>query len=144
MAKKVDDLLVYQKVLQFAAAINAILERPAVRKDWKTRGQMVDAADSMAANIEEGFQQGTDKAFAHYLTIAKGSAAELIGHFRRAATKKHVTEAELAPIVEQLEEIGRMLGGLIKYLYRCDYKDRGRFKSATESPKSTKQAGLKK
>ena len=43
MAKKVEELRVYQKVLEFEEAIKAILERPAMRKDVTTRGQIVDA-----------------------------------------------------------------------------------------------------
>lgn len=129
MAKRVEELLVHQKAVQFEKAIRAILGRAVFRKDRKTRQQIVDAVDSMQANIEEGFEQKTDKAFAHYLNIAKGSSGELIGHFRRTERKKYLTAEELGPITERLEEIGRMLGGLIKYLDRCGYQDRGRFKS---------------
>jgi hypothetical protein len=37
-----------------------------------------------------------------------------------------ITEQECRACAEIGEEIGRMLGGWIKYLHRCDFKDRGR------------------
>lgn len=141
MAKKVDELLVYQKVLAFEVSITAILDRPVLRRDKATHAQIVTAVDSIQANIEEGFEQKTDKAFAHFLNIAKGSSAELIGHFRRATRKNYLTEEEVTPIVSRLDEIGRMLGGLIKYLDRSDYKDRGRFRSRHATSTSGKAGG---
>ena len=76
--------------------------------------------------MEEGFEQGTDRAFAKYLSTSKGSVGELIGHLRRARRKGYITSAEVKDLVPQAEELGRMLGGFIKYLHSCDWKDRGR------------------
>ncbi|HVL69618.1 MAG TPA: four helix bundle protein [Vicinamibacterales bacterium] len=126
MAKKVDEFPVYARVSELAVAITAILNRPGMRRDLKLRAQISDAIDSVAANMEEGFEQGTDRAFAHYLTIAKGSVGEIIGHLRRASRKGYIQAEELSGLVARLEEIGRMLGGFIKYLERSDFKDRGR------------------
>jgi hypothetical protein len=43
-----------------------------------------------------------------------------------------VTPDEYAQCASQGAEIQRMLGGWIKYLKRCDFKDRGRFKDHNE------------
>lgn len=77
--------------------------------------------------MEEGFEQGTDRAFARYLTISKGSTGEVIGHLRRAKRKGYLTAEALIPLVAQGEELGKMLGGFIKYLRACDWKGRGSF-----------------
>ena len=126
MAKKIDELPVYIKACEFAVAVSAILEKPGLRKDHQHRKQISEALDSMQANMEEGFEQGTDRAFANYLTNAKGSVGELIGHLKRARRKDYITVAEEKLLVSQAEELGRMLGGFIKYLRNCDWKDRGR------------------
>jgi four helix bundle protein len=125
MAKRLDELPVYNKALAFCDAVSAILGSPGLRRDWKLRNQISDASDSITANIEEGFEQGTDRAFARYLTISKGSLAETLGHLRRARKKKYLSNAEVAAAATQGETLGRMLGGFIKYLHRCDWKDRG-------------------
>ena len=125
MAKTVDELPVYVRLTEVAVEISALLERPALRKDFKLRRQISEALDSAEANIEEGFEQGTDHSFAYYLTRSKGSVGEVIGHLRRARRKDYISPEELAALRPKLEEIGRMLGGFIKYLEGCDYKDRG-------------------
>jgi four helix bundle protein len=126
MARKVDELPVYCAAQSFSAAVSAYLRRPALCKDRDLRDQIARALDSLEANIEEGFEQGTDRAFARYLTHSKGSVGELQGHLRRARRKAYLTEAELEPLLHQAESLGRMLGGFIKYLHGCDWKDRGR------------------
>jgi four helix bundle protein len=127
MAKRIEDLPVYQKACAFSVAVTAILQKPTLRKDFAHRNQIADAIDSIESNMEEGFEQGTDRAFARYLTISKGSTGEVIGHLRRAKRKGYITADELTPLVAQGNELGRMLGGFIKYLRACDWKGRGSF-----------------
>ena len=100
-------------------------DRPAFRRNSKLRNQIVGANDSIGANLEEGFEQGTDRAFARYVTIAKGSLGETLGHLRRAYRKKCMTQGELQELIVLGEALGKMLGGFIKYLQRSDFKDRG-------------------
>jgi four helix bundle protein len=121
---------VYARALAFGSAVSAIARSPGLRRDFNLCGQITAAADSISANIEEGFQQGTDKAFARYLIIAKGSLAETLGHLRRACGKGYISAAALEPFVRDGDELGRMLGGFIKYLHRSDFKDRGRHRDA--------------
>lgn len=45
--------------------------------------QQLATADSIAANIEEGYGRGTRKDYAHFLIIARGSAQETAGRYRR-------------------------------------------------------------
>ena len=126
MAKKLEELPIYSKVVEFSNAITAILDKPGLRREWKLRGQIVEATDSIGANMEEGFEQGTDRGFARYVTISKASTAEVVGHLKRAHRKGHISADDLKPRVSMGEELGRMLGGFIKYLHRSDFKDRGR------------------
>src|SRR5688572_923578 len=125
MAKTVDELPVYSKALKFSAAITAILDKPGLRKNLKLRDQIAEAIDSIEANLEEGFEQGTDRAFARYVTNSKGSVGETMGHLRRAYRKGYLTGDELRSRLALGEALGKMLGGFIKYLHASDFKDRG-------------------
>ncbi|HJR58908.1 MAG TPA: four helix bundle protein [Vicinamibacterales bacterium] len=127
MAKKLDELPLYGRVTEFGVAVTEILDSPGLRKDWNLRRQLADATASIAANIEEGFEQGTDRAFARYVTIAKGSLGEVIGHLKRAQREGRLGAAEVEALVSKALELGRMCGGFIKYLHRCDWRDRGRY-----------------
>ena len=95
MANKIEDLRVYQKAMEFWVAVNALIERRGYWKDRKLRDQIVDANDSITANISEGFEQPTDAAFVQYLFHAKGSLAEVLSRLRTAHCKRYITDAEL-------------------------------------------------
>lgn len=126
MAKKVDELPVYRSIVEFSDAVTALLTAPELRKNFNLRNQIADAVDSIAANMDEGFEQGTDRGFARYVTISKGSLGETLGHLRRAHRKGYISQEDLAGRVTMGEALGRMLGGFIKYLHRSDFRDRGR------------------
>ena len=58
----------------------------------------------------------------------KGSVAEVVTRLKSAQRRGWLTAEECARFTATGDEIGRMLGGWIKYLARCNWKDRGRFK----------------
>jgi four helix bundle protein len=124
MAHKIEELPIYSKVVEFWAAV-ALLERPRLRNDGDLYDQISRANESIPSNMVEGFEQGTDRAFANYLTYSKASLAEVLKRLKRARFKKHITADELEARLVAGEELGKMLGGFIKYLRRCDWKDRG-------------------
>jgi four helix bundle protein len=74
--------------------------------------------------MAEGFEQGTDRAFARYLIIAKGSCAEVGTHLAVAHVRGHLAADTVSDLRKDAQEIVRMLDGLIKYLLRCDRKRR--------------------
>ena len=54
-------------MVAFCDAVDAILRRPEWRKDSDLREQIADANSSVTANMEEGFEQSSDAAFAVYV-----------------------------------------------------------------------------
>ena len=125
MAKKLEELPIYDKAVAFWSAVNAILESPRLRRDRDLHEQISDANDSITANMVEGFEQGTDRAFAHFLTHSKASLAEVLKRLKQAYFKKYMSEEELKPHLASGEELGKMLGGFIRYLRKSDWNDRG-------------------
>ena len=49
----------------------------------KLLAQQLASADSIAANIEEGYGRGSKKDYSHFLIIARGSAQETLGRCKR-------------------------------------------------------------
>jgi four helix bundle protein len=45
--------------------------------------QLLAGAESIAANIEEGYGRGSPRDYAHFLVIARGSAQETAGRYLR-------------------------------------------------------------
>lgn len=125
MAKKLEELPIYSNAEDFCNAIDALLEKPAMRRNSDLHRQITRANDSILANMEEGFEQGSDRAFANYLTHSKGSGGEVMGRLKRARARKLLSPADVDAGLAAGEELKKMLGGFIRYLHQTDWKDRG-------------------
>lgn len=79
------------------------------------RDQMQRAAVSIASNIAEGSER-SPKEFAHFLNIARGSAAELRTQAYIAAKIGLIHGEDMRSVVNETKEISRMLFGLSKSL----------------------------
>ena len=113
---------------KYCVAVTALLGRSSMRRDSKLFKQIVDANESILANMDEGFVQESDDEFARFLYYSKGSVAEVMRRLRRAAATGQVDPNGVKLLIDHAEMLGRMLGGFIKYLKRSGFKDRGRFR----------------
>ena len=114
--KSYQDLLVWQK------AIDLVVEAyraTAVFPKSETYGlvsQIRRAATSIPANIAEGYGRGSRKEYVQFLVIAQGSLKEVETHFIVAERLSYLTPAQTKRLLSQTDEIGRMLGSLIRKL----------------------------
>ena len=129
MAQRLEELPVFSKAQSFSITVAAIIARPAFGRNRKLHDQIADANESILANMAEGFEQSTDAVLANYLYTSKGSVAEVLTRLKSAERRGWVTAREYSECAVLGDEIQRMLGGWIKYLKRCDWKDRGRFEN---------------
>ena len=134
MAHKIEDLPVYTRAVEFCAAVDALLERPAMRRKSRLRNRIEEANESITANMDEGFEQPTDRAFANFLSHSKGSLAEVVSRLKTAHRKKCISKGDLDSIRERGEELGKMIGGFITYLWKSNFKNRGGRQSESDSP----------
>jgi four helix bundle protein len=127
MAKRLEDLKVFSKGTELSDAVNAILQRPVLRRNSKTWNQISEANDSILSNMQEGFEQSSDDGFAKYLVYSKASTAEVVTRVRALKARKQVPAHEFERIAVLGRELGKMLGGFIKYIRRSGFKDRGSY-----------------
>src|SRR5215475_12111064 len=120
----VEELVVYQKALAAADEVSALLNRLGFSKDFDLKKQLGSSSSRVPALIAEGFEQKSDRHFAHYLYIAKGSAKESKTHLRVAMARGHVSMTESARLGGDYAQITRMLDGLIEHLERDDRDNR--------------------
>jgi four helix bundle protein len=125
MARKVEELPIYAKVVEFWSSVNALLDEPRLRNNRDLHQQISRANDSIPSNMVEGFEQSTDRSFATFLTYSKGSLAEVLARLKQAYFKKCITADELECRLAAGDELGKMLGGFIKYLRQCGWRERG-------------------
>jgi len=78
--------------------------------------QMRRCAVSIPSNIAKGCGRGSDADFARFLHIAMGSASELEYQLLLAYDLNFISEATYRTQADQVNEVKRMLGGLLKKL----------------------------
>ena len=123
--ERIEDFEVWKKAESFCDAVSAILTRRGFIKDSKLRQQLRDATDSILSNMSEGYDQPTDRAFAKFLYVSKGSASETVTRLGRARRRGYIAPEELQTFQKQGAEIGRMTTGLIKHLMKTPDRRRG-------------------
>ena len=85
-------------------------------RDFGLKDQMTRAAVSIPSNIAEGAERFSDKEFARFLYIARGSAAELRTQLY-IANKVNLIDKKLAKeYVDEVTQLSAMLQGLAKSL----------------------------
>lgn len=91
------DLVVWQKAIQLAIEIYQLTDRFPREEQFGLVSQMRRAAVSIASNIAEGRSRGTRKDFAHFLTMAYASGAELETqiYIARQLPKTHLLNYQL-------------------------------------------------
>jgi four helix bundle protein len=123
-AEKLEDLLIYTKALEGIDAVSPLLMRPKLIRDFDLHKQLSESTGKIPGHIGEGFGQGTDRHFAHYLVIARGSALETRGHLATARHREHISRDEEIAVSGLYQDLADMLRGFIAYLRRSDRKDR--------------------
>jgi four helix bundle protein len=115
MAFSFEKLIVYQESIDFADRVCQITEQFS-----RGYGFLVDqlnrAALSIAANIAEGNGRFTKADRKNFFGIARGSVQECVPLLELARRRQLLTEAAHQDLKDQLEEISRMLSGLINGL----------------------------
>jgi four helix bundle protein len=115
MAFAFEKLIVYQKAVDFADQI--CLRTEAFPRGY---GFLVDqlnrAALSIAANIAEGNGRFTTRDRKNFFGIARGSVQECVPLLELAHRRNLLPSGDHERLKSQLEEIARMLSGLINGL----------------------------
>ena len=76
--------------------------------------QFVEAADSISANIAEGFGRYHKKDKTNFLRYARGSTYETLDWLQKAKTRSLVSEEQYARIFNELSTLPKEINGYIK------------------------------
>jgi four helix bundle protein len=110
------DLLVWQRAMAIAEATYRLTKAFPREEQFGLTSQSRRAAASVAANIAEGYGRGTRPAYASFVRIAQGSLKELETHLILAERVKICPTGSTDPILDDANELGRMLRALLTKL----------------------------
>ncbi|MHC4588720.1 MAG: four helix bundle protein [Planctomycetota bacterium] len=110
-----EKLAVYQKAMAFIDDTASLIET-FPRGHGYLADQLGRAALSIATNLAEGNGRFTKGDRRHFFTIARGSAQECVPLLDLAAKRGFVDQDSHAALRDRLDEIARMISGLIKGL----------------------------
>lgn len=111
-----EDINAWQKGRELNKLIYQITDDKAFAKDFDLKKQIRRASISITSNIAEGFERNTDKEFIYFLYVAKASAGEVRSQLYLAFDLHYIKENDFLKLKQQIENISKMLSGLIKYL----------------------------
>jgi four helix bundle protein len=110
--RRFEDFIAWQRARVLTAKIYQVSDTGTFAHDFALRNQIRRAAISIMANIAEGFERGRPAEFHQFLSIAKGSAAEVRAHLYVALDVGHIDQQVFTELHECANEVGRVLGGL--------------------------------
>ncbi len=109
-----ENLKVYQKAIDFADESSTLTEEFR-RGTYYLADQLNRASLSIAANIAEGNGRFQKADRIHFFRIARGSAFECVPIIELCKRKQLISEEISTKFKENLDEIGKMLTGLIQF-----------------------------
>ena len=106
------DLIAWQKARALTAKIYKVAAKGDFARDFGLKDQIRRAAVSVMSNIAEGFERGRPTEFHQFLSIAKGSCAELRSQLFVALDASYLADQDFVALISDAEEVGRIVGGL--------------------------------
>ncbi len=114
--KQFEDIQAWQKARELVREIYKVCAEGRLSKDFGLRDQLCRAAVSSMSNVAEGFAKKSDRDFAHFLDIAKGSITEVQSLLYVALDVGYIEESEFEKLRKRTEETASLISGLTSYL----------------------------
>ncbi len=121
---KFEDLPIWMESRVLVNKIYKLIESSAkLRKDFSLTDQLKRSAYSIMLNIAEGFERSSNKEFANFINISKGSAGEVRCILYILLDNKYIDKKQFDELYNNLENISIKLSNFRKFLLRhSDFK----------------------
>jgi len=115
--RRFEDIVGWQKARELVKVIYQMTnELEGFRKDSGLKDQIRRAAVSSMSNVSEGFARTSDKEFANFLSIARGSVAEVQSQLYIALDLNYINKNTFNTAYTLADETSRLLTNFMKYL----------------------------
>ena len=111
---KLEDLVVYQLAMEIGDNVYFQIEKWDSFQKWTTGKQLIEAADSIAANISEGYGRYFYKENRQFQYYSRGSQTETKTWLTKAKNRKLISEESFNEFIIKLDELGKRHNNYIK------------------------------
>lgn len=108
------DLIAWQKAMDLVVNVYILSRSFPPDELYALTKQVRRAVTSVPANIAEGQGRRSGREFHQFLALARGSLMELDTHLEVAFRVGYIKNEELLKIQKDLNEVGRILNGLMR------------------------------
>lgn len=111
--ERFEDIVAWQKARELNKELFCQFK---TTRNFTFRDQILKASLSITNNIAEGFERGSNKELKQFLTIARGSTAEVRSMLYTAIDNDYINNTQFSNLLEKTTQIGKLLTGFIKTL----------------------------
>jgi len=112
--ERFEDLIAWQKARELTKEIYKITKKGEFAKDFGLRDQIRRASVSVMSNLAEGFERGKPTEFHQFISIAKGSCAEVRAQLYAAWDADYLEKEDFILLMQMAREVSKIIGGLRK------------------------------
>lgn len=116
MIRSYRDLIVWQKSMDLTVAVYRLSRQLPAAERFGLMSQVQRAAASVPANIAEGHERRSRGDFRRFVSVARGSLAEVETHLELIDRLDYVAKEVTKPLELLASEVGRMLSVLLRRL----------------------------
>ena len=116
--ERFEDLDAWKVARELSNTVYAFGRETGLSKDYGFRDQIQRAAVSVMNNIAEGFERGSNKDFAKFLFIARGSVGEVRSMLYLAMDQNYIGSEQFSEAHALCVRASQLCWGLIKHLQK--------------------------
>jgi len=117
---KLEDLQVYQISMKLADEVDDLVIEWDNFHKFSTGTQLVNAADSVSANISEGYGRFLYKDNKNFLYFSRGSLSETKTWLTKAVNRKLISQEKFTKLIDQYNSLGVKLNNYINAIGNSD------------------------
>jgi four helix bundle protein len=143
--QRFEDIEAWQSARKLRQEVYRLTRLKPFSSDFALVDQIRRASISVTSNIAEGFDRGGNREFIQFLSLAKGSVAEVKDQLHCARDENYITHAQFADAHAMADSTARLIGGFMTYLRSAELSGhkfdtvsaRGNSKPKTQNAKPT-------
>ncbi len=121
--ERFEDLETWQVARELTNAVYGLTKQDDIRRDFGFVDQIRRASVSIMNNVAEGFERGSNKDFAKFMFIARGSAGEVRSMLYVATDQGYISAEQFAGVHQLAVRCSQLCWGTIKHLQKTgDWK----------------------